>query len=131
MSPAASRSSLLEHDVGSTFLLVEDDAAVLGMMRRVLEQGGFQVVPARGHSEALREARGRRLAALVSDVTLPGGDGRELAVELRAVWPGLPVLFVTGHDLEDEIAEGALLRKPFSPSQLLAGLSALLERPAP
>jgi two-component system, cell cycle sensor histidine kinase and response regulator CckA len=70
-------------------------------------------------------------AALVSDVAMPGMDGLALARRLRARWPGLPVLLLSGyaeamldHDLA---AEGiGFLAKPFAPSELPERLAALL-----
>lgn len=124
--PDPLRPSLVERD-GAPVLVVEDDRFVLAIMQRVIAQAGFDVIAANDHDSALEAARGRVLAAAVTDLVLPGGSGYDLATVLRARQPGLPVLLVSGH----EVAEGLqsdvlLLRKPFSPSQLLAELGSLL-----
>lgn len=121
------RPSLVERD-GAPILIVEDDSFVLEIMKRVLEQSGYRVVSAHDHDTALGAARGRILTALVTDLVLPGGSGYDLATVLRTRQPGLPVLVVTGHDVAGGLhPETFLLRKPFSPSQLLAMVRALLQ----
>lgn len=121
------RPSLVERD-GAPILIVEDDSFVREIMTRVLERSGYPVVSAHDHGTALGAASGRLLTALVTDLVLPGGSGYDLATTLRARQPGLPVLVVTGHDVVDgRHPETLLLRKPFSPSQLLAVVRALLQ----
>jgi DNA-binding NarL/FixJ family response regulator len=86
---------------------------------------------------ALAIVRGQRLDLLVTDVVLPRGSGATLARELQAQHPGLACLFATGYydhpELDEVPLEGArLLRKPFSPDELLDAVNALLlSRPVP
>jgi DNA-binding response OmpR family regulator len=65
---------------------------------------------------------------------MPGMNGVEAGRIMRARWPDLPVLFMTGHAdapaLGDEIAAGTTLRKPFVAAELEAGIAGLLERKA-
>jgi two-component system cell cycle sensor histidine kinase/response regulator CckA len=82
----------------------------------------------------LLESSGTAPAALVSDVVMPGMDGLALAGQLRARWPGLPVLLVSGYAEaalgRDLAAEGLrLLAKPYGLSELVAELRALLAVP--
>ena len=69
---------------------------------------------------------------LVTDVIMPGMNGRELAEYMIAHRPGLPVLFVSGYtgnvltDLGLPSADAALLDKPFTPASLTAAVAAIL-----
>lgn len=107
-------------------LLVEDDALVRVMLAMLLEDHGFHVVEAATGEAALRLIEGGPvLAALVTDVHLgPGIDGFVLAEGVRVLWPGLPVVFVTGRtgtpDRPHRAGEACLV-KPFD-GDALAGL---------
>lgn len=123
-----------------TVLLAEDQEAVRHVARVVLERAGFHVIA----TADAREARARALEhglgnidALVTDVVMPGQSGPELAAELRAMQPSMPVLFVSGYS-EDLFRHGgplgageAFLAKPFTPDSLVHHLRELLaEDPA-
>jgi CheY-like chemotaxis protein len=115
-------------------LLVEDDDRVRQLTRRILEQYGFGTLEARSGAEALAllDAASRRVDAVVSDVMMPGMNGRELIGRLRLRRPDLPVLFLsgyTGDEVSDEVRahpHQAFLQKPFSPEALAAVLEDLL-----
>jgi PAS domain S-box-containing protein len=93
---------------GETILLVEDDTAVRLVVLDVLGELGYRVTEARDATAALPVLQSKeRIDLLISDVGLPGMNGRELAEIARRYRPGLPVLFVTGY------AEGAVLRGGF------------------
>ena len=124
---------------GTTVLVVEDDDGVRQLTRRVLDQCGYTVVEARSGAEAL-ELLGRGespIAAMVSDMMMPGMSGIELATVVRRRWPGLPVLFLSGYtgaDVADAGLHGPLqqfLQKPYSPDALAAAMHELLQRAAP
>ncbi|AHG88499.1 PAS sensor protein [Gemmatirosa kalamazoonensis] len=85
-----------------TVLLVEDEAAVRGIARRILERAGYTVYEARHGADALlvwREQGGARgkIDVLLTDIRMPELDGRELAAALRRERPGLPVVYVSGY----------------------------------
>ena len=122
--------------VSGAVLLVEDEPPLLRLAARALRSAGFEVVTAACAAEALEllESSGTAPAALVSDVVMPGMDGLALAGQLRARWPGLPVLLVSGYAEaalgRDLAAEGLrLLAKPYGLSELVAELRALLAVP--
>ena len=111
----------------SVVLLVDDDAAVLSSVGRLLESQGFRVLRAQSPEQA-RAASDRepgRIHLLLTDVLLPGTSGPKLAAELVERRPGIRVLLMSGHT-EDQLEELEVLRgavsfiaKPFS-SQALA-----------
>ena len=93
---------------GQTVLLVEDDPAVRQLVREVLVELRYEVLEAGSGDEALPLlSESRPIDLLVSDVGLPGMNGRQLAEIARASRPDLPILFVTGY------AETAAVRGEF------------------
>jgi two-component system cell cycle sensor histidine kinase/response regulator CckA len=115
-----------------TLLVVEDDDVLRGLIRTMLETGGYDVLTARSGEEALAfaEAFGAGIDALVTDVIMPGMRGPELAGRLRALRPELRVVFVTGYSddpPEHDLRPGdLLLTKPFGMEALLGAVSAVL-----
>jgi two-component system, cell cycle sensor histidine kinase and response regulator CckA len=113
-------------------LLVEDEAPIRRLAERVLQRAGHTVSAADCAEAALEAVEDGAPPPppdlVVSDVAMPGEDGLTLARRLRARWPGLPVLLMSGYaevtlgqDLE---AEGLrLLPKPFTPDALLAAVA--------
>jgi PAS domain S-box-containing protein len=111
---------------GGSLLIVEDDAGVRAFATQVLRDAGWTVFEAGNPAEALAIAahESQPLDLLLTDVVLPGIDGVDLAERLRALRPGLRVLFMSGYTPEEVVAGAALarvdqlLRKPFMPSEL-------------
>ncbi|MEK1905842.1 MAG: response regulator [Pseudomonas sp.] len=86
-------------------VLVEDDLIVRLLTVEVLEELGYQVLAFGEALPALELLRSEQTAALLmTDVGLPGMDGRELAQAARALRPSLPVLFASGYS-ERELLE--------------------------
>ena len=120
---------------GRQVLVVDDEPAVRRVMARALEARGVTCVEAYDADSALAlmSGVGPAVDAVVTDVMMPGRSGPELATELRAIRPGLPVLYVSGHagelmNAERARAEGAgFLGKPFARDELVAALVAVLE----
>jgi two-component system response regulator MprA len=115
-------------------LLVEDDRELRSLVRRALEEEGFQVRGVGSGEEAIRCAATSSPDALVIDVGLPDSDGRDVCQALRAGGVLSPVVFLTAHDaLTDRLAGFAAggddyLTKPFSLAELVARLRAVLNR---
>ena len=125
----------------ATILLVEDEAVVGRITKRVLEERGYEVLWAAGLEEA-RAAwaeRSEDIDLLLSDVIMPDGLGPELARELRGLKPELTVMYMSGYDDEalgdsfgSESSGLTLVRKPFSIERLVELVAAALEgRPPP
>ncbi|HUK64784.1 MAG TPA: response regulator, partial [Dongiaceae bacterium] len=118
----------------SLVLLVEDEQPVRRIVRQMLEGHGLRVVEAASGANALALVPrfAEPPALLVTDLTMPGIDGRELADALTARWPALRVLYLSGFvneglDLTGAGSGGrAFLAKPFTADQLIAALEQLL-----
>jgi two-component system, cell cycle sensor histidine kinase and response regulator CckA len=121
-----------------TVLLVEDDPQVRKVTVRTLLAGGYRVLVASNGREALdvaaRELEGA-LDLLVTDVIMPGMNGRAVADELRRVRSDLRVLYVSGYT-RDAISEAGVLdsgieflQKPFTAAALLDRVRAVLDSP--
>jgi CheY-like chemotaxis protein len=105
----------------STILVVEDDPIVRMLIVDVLEELKFRVMQADGSEAALEllEDRAQAIDLLMTDVGLPGMNGRELADRARQQRPQLPVLFASGYADAIEVPSGmAVIGKPFSIDQL-------------
>ena len=109
-----------------TILLVEDEAPVRVLARRVLEQAGYAVLEAADGMEGARiaDAFEGDIDLLLTDVMMPNLGGRGLVERLRANRPRMAVLFISGYP-DGEVERGGLtsggatyLEKPFSPRML-------------
>ncbi len=117
-------------------LIVEDNAKLAGLMARQLGERGMAVDAVGGVEEARAALGVATYDAILLDLGLPDGDGREILRRLRAAGEGVRVLVVTARgalaervDLLDSGADDYLV-KPFSIEELLARVRALLRRPA-
>ncbi|RYE94418.1 MAG: response regulator, partial [Oxalobacteraceae bacterium] len=115
-------------------LLVDDTDVVRMMVSEVLSDAGYQVVEAEDANGALDQLRaGVEIDLVVSDVGLPGMNGRDMADVARALRPGLPILFITGYaenaaTRQEFLDDGmALLPKPFSLNDLLNMVGQMLD----
>jgi CheY-like chemotaxis protein len=121
--------SLAMSPTDSTILVVEDDAIVRMLIVDVLEELEFKVLEAAGSEEALARLQDSALHIdlMMTDVGLPGMDGKELAARARALRPELPVLFASGYAENIEVPAGmAVIGKPFSIDQLRDKVRAIL-----
>jgi two-component system cell cycle sensor histidine kinase/response regulator CckA len=122
------------HPRTETILVVDDDVAVRGVVRRILEGGGYHVVEAENGAAAIEAAESDpAIGALVTDMVMPEMGGRELALALRGSFPDIAVLLMSGYAnapmLRTEIEDTgfAFLEKPFTASALLQAVAELLE----
>ncbi|VXD04419.1 Two-component system response regulator [Pseudomonas sp. 8Z] len=118
-----------------TIVLVEDDDVVRPLTAEVLQEFGYHVQALRDAASALEWLRGDQpVHLLMSDIGLPGMDGRELVEAARRLRPTLPVLFASGYD-ERELLDQVRARdngaatesivKPYDFMQLANRLSTL------
>ncbi|MCU1383627.1 MAG: Blue-light-activated protein [Acidobacteria bacterium] len=105
-----------------TVLLVEDEAGVRQLSRRILDSSGYHVLEAANGEEAERifAAHAQSIDLVVTDVVMPGCGGPELVARLKAQSPALRVLFMSGYSEQsvwqrmDIEAGGAFIQKPFT-----------------
>ena len=105
----------------STILVVEDDSIVRMLIVDVLEELEFNVIDADCAEDALisLENLDTRIDLLMTDFSLPGFNGQELATKARQLRENLPVLVASGLAETLELSQGVyLIGKPFSINQL-------------
>src|SRR5687768_9354815 len=109
-------------------LIVDDQPANIQLLGQMLDEGGYEVMPALSGEQALERAQARRPDLALLDVFMPVMDGYEVCRRLHALpgYAGLPVIFLTAADDSEYIVrafkEGAVdyITKPFVPAELLA-----------
>jgi CheY-like chemotaxis protein len=107
---------------GETVLVVEDEPALLKMDRVILEKLGYSVLTAGTPGDALNvvEEQGSEIHLLITDVVMPGMNGRALVERVHAQYPDLRVLYMSGYTADVIAHRGVLdegvnfIQKPFS-----------------
>jgi PAS domain S-box-containing protein len=117
-----------------TVLLVEDEPEVRRLVDKLLRMQGYAVVSAGSPAEAIAAARAAGpIAILITDVIMPGMNGRELATVLGAERPGMRVLYMSGYTDAAIAQHGilpagtAFLSKPFTPDALARKVREVLD----
>jgi PAS domain S-box-containing protein len=120
-----------------TILVVEDEAGIRALVRKILKRQGYNVLEAAGGEEALALCAQHRggIDLLITDVMMPQMTGRELADRLRALRSELRVLYVSGYTDDAMIQSGSFpagtgfLQKPFTLGSLLGKVREVLDQP--
>jgi len=121
-----------------TILLVEDEATVRTLARRVLEQRGYKVLEAPHPEQALIVSRGfqEQIDLLLTDVVMPGMSGTKLAEHLTAERRSMSVVYMSGYAatsveqrllLDDSVP---FIQKPFTPDILARRVREVLDEAA-
>ncbi len=121
---------------GRLILVVDDEPGLRDLVCRTLHDEGYRTVEAAHGGEALElvEAGSERIDLVVTDVVMPGMDGRELGRRLAQSQPTLPILYMSGYDVNDIFRRGSprtsapFLQKPFPPESLINSIEQLLRR---
>ena len=111
---------------GETILLVEDEPAILNMVASLLKRKGYRVLAVESPAEALKAAEGHAgpIDLLMTDMVMPGMNGRQLAERLAEKRPGLKRLFMSGHAADTVFGDNAFgdgahfIQKPFAIRQV-------------
>jgi DNA-binding response OmpR family regulator len=120
--------------VGQLVLVVDDDQTVSDVVRRYLEQAGYEVVLAADGADGLVAVAARRPDLVVLDLMMPGIDGIEVCRRLRKQLPDLPVIMLTalGDEADRvlglEVGADDYVTKPFSPRELVLRIRSVLRR---
>jgi two-component system, cell cycle sensor histidine kinase and response regulator CckA len=119
-----------------TILLVEDEESVRNILGRILKDSGYNVLIAKNSEEALFLSRTyeQSIHLLITDILIPGMNGRELARAISGWKPATKVLYISG-GADDLVAqygihdmEAHFLQKPFQRNQLLEKIHSLLDQ---
>ncbi len=138
MSIGVRPDSLASGVVTETVLVVDDEEMVRRVVARMLVERGYRVLIAGDADEALKilRASALKLRLVVTDLRMPGLDGRQLGDTILACWPHVRILFMSGYPAGRLMTEGALIlgrpfiQKPFTGEQLARRLRDLLADPA-
>jgi len=122
-----------------TILVVEDYGGVRDLATQILKAHGYQVLAAKNGPEALRISlrHDHPIHLLLTDMVMPGMNGKELAEQIQIQRPGIRILYMSGYDnrlLEDPTALGqgvAFLAKPLTVEALTEKVRAVLDLPLP
>jgi PAS domain S-box-containing protein len=128
----------LQGDPDETILVVEDDEDVRAYLIETLRDLNYRVLAAQDSIEAfvMIERPDVHIDLLLTDVVLPGMNGRELARRAQGLRPGLPVLFMTGYSRNAIVHQGRLdadvelVQKPVTRDRLAARIRAVLDASA-
>jgi two-component system, cell cycle sensor histidine kinase and response regulator CckA len=129
------RPAKAELGEAETILLVDDAGSLRGLIRRLLENGGYTVLDSGDPATALRIAEDHpgTISLLITDMVLPGLSGSDLAVRVTKTRPETKVLYVSGFN-DDSFAPSllpgqsyAFLQKPFTQDELLRKVRQLLD----
>jgi two-component system NtrC family sensor kinase len=120
---------------GETILVVEDDQGVREHLVEMLGEMGYSVLAAENAEVAMEVVvdPSRKIDLLLTDVVMPGMNGRQLVDRALAERPGLQVLFMTGYARDAIVHDGrldpgvVLIQKPISPTELSLRLRSMLD----
>jgi PAS domain S-box-containing protein len=129
-APAASQGELEQ----ALVMVVEDEVAIRGLVRRTLESAGLVVIEAENGRQALDifALGGEPPRLVLTDVIMPELNGHELSDALADLHPNLPILFMSGYTGDEVLARSLLpdtalfIQKPFAPDELLFRVRGLL-----
>jgi CheY-like chemotaxis protein len=116
-------------------LVVDDEEGLRSVVCRTLRAEGYGTLEASHGAEALQimENSPEPVDLVVTDVVMPGMDGRELGRRLTQRWPAVPILYISAYDVNDIFRRGSpwisapFLQKPFPPDGLITTVQGLLK----
>lgn len=113
---------IVKHNMGRISLVVDDEPAVRKFISAILQREHFQTVEAGDGAHGLRivQELGDEVALIVSDIHMPNGGGVAFAQAVKAEFPAMPIILVSGQ--AEPHPEFGFVRKPFLPSTLLSAV---------
>jgi len=120
--------------VQTRILIVDDAVAIRKVLRRILEDAGYEAIEAADAEAALDHLRRGKVDVILTDVQMPGRSGVELARLVSRDFPGVRVIAMSGFEethvsqLPRELAIDAALTKPMAPEAVIATIRDVLER---
>jgi CheY-like chemotaxis protein len=121
----------------ATLLVVDDEEMVRRLAARMLVTLGYRVVEAHDGNEAVRvlQRDAHRIDAVLTDIAMPGLNGKQLGETVARCWPRVRVLYMSGFPAQRVLETGALdpthpfMQKPFTEEQLGRKVRELLAQP--
>jgi CheY-like chemotaxis protein len=117
----------------ATILVIDDEEAVRGLFRAILEPIGYAVMEASNGRDGLRRYHESPTDVVITDLSMPDGDGAEVIRTLRSDHPSVKIVAVSGSKTEDEpvgeaqrLGADALLIKPLGVGELRETVARLL-----
>jgi CheY-like chemotaxis protein len=126
-------------DASTRIFVVDDEPVIASTLAAILQMNGFTARFFTSPLEALTAARTKAPDLLISDVTMPGISGIDLAIKMKAQCPKCKILLFSGHPaslalLEDARAQGhdfRLLLKPVPPGEFLSEIGKIVDAAVP
>ena len=119
-------------------LIIDDEESALDLLRRILEQEGYEIVAAKNGQEGVEVFRRQQFDLVVTDMVMPVKDGLKTILELRQIDAAIPLIAISGGgaiakerylNVAGYIEGVCTIPKPFSRLELLAGIDKLLNNP--
>jgi DNA-binding response OmpR family regulator len=126
-------------DTRRVVLVVDDEQGLRELVCRTLQAEGFSTLEAGQGAEALEvmEGAAEPVDLVITDVVMPGMDGRELGRRISQRWPDLPILYISAYDVNDIFRRGSprtsapFMQKPFPLEGLVTTVRGLIRRRSP
>lgn len=123
----------VKHDGLKTVLLVDDNQAIVQVIKSMLVKKGYQVLTATSPNEAIGMVSDSKetIDLLLTDMVMPEMNGKELSIKLLSLYPQMKTLFMSGYTLEMTALKGVsekeahFIRKPFRISELTSAITAI------
>lgn len=118
----------------ATILVVDDDPDIADYLQSLFVQERYRVIVNHSVNQAIETLQNNRISAMVSDVLMPGQTGFNLLIHVKAEYPHIPVILITGYSGKfgptEAIAMGAdgYLTKPFKNLEIVYALKAILSK---
>lgn len=122
----------MDEDKRSTILLIEDDEVIRDLYRKIFEFRGYRVIEAVDGNDGIEKFLEHRndISLLVTDVMMPGKNGREAYEEIIKTNSDVKIIFTSGYnsELTKQLQDEGFhyLKKPFSPEELLQRIAEVL-----
>ena len=135
VATAATPRKAAARSLGETVLVVDDEERIRHFVRAILEEAGYRVLLAGGSDDALGTADRfvGPIDLVLTDAFMPGLSGPEMVERLHPQRPESKILYMSGHTdhplLSGPAMEATLIRKPFSPDELLRSIRQILDEP--
>lgn len=114
-------------------LVIDDDRAILRMVERMLAETDYHCLPFDDAQAALDSLDHQAVHLIITDIIMPGMEGIEVILNLRALFPELPIIAISGGGRTDrsdvlhlaqQLGASKILPKPFTRAELLAAIDA-------